>query len=67
MHIYEVRPRKDGGGAELIGGASRLVACDMVSRTAITNPVGYANFYSRSIDTVIRLYERARHGQKCEK
>jgi hypothetical protein len=35
------------------------VACGMASRTRIENAIGYAQFYSRSHDAVIRVYDAA--------
>jgi hypothetical protein len=33
--------------------------CGTASRTAISNAIGYARFYSRSHDDVIRVYDAA--------
>ena len=38
---------------------SRSVICGMVSQNAISNAIGYARFYSRSHDAVIRVYDQA--------
>ena len=42
-HSYEVRPRKDRLGVDLI--------------STPDNAIGYAHHYSRSHDTVIRVYD----------
>jgi hypothetical protein len=55
MHIYEVRPRKNRRGVDLIS--------DVLPFGRLwyggPNAVGYANFYSRSDDIVIRVYHDA--------
>jgi hypothetical protein len=56
MHIYEVRPRKDHRGVDLISDAlpfGRLWYLDAGAA------VGYAKFYSRSHDAVIYVYDEA--------
>ena len=55
MHVYEVRPRKDHRGVNLISGAlpfGRLWYGD-------PDAIGYAKFYSRSHDALIRVYDEA--------
>jgi hypothetical protein len=42
-HVYEVRPRKDKRGFDLISDAS--------------NAIGYASHYSRSHGAVIRVFD----------
>jgi len=54
-HIYEVRPRKDHRGVNLISGALRYG-----EPNAISNAIDYAKFYSRSQDAVIRVYDETR-------
>jgi hypothetical protein len=59
MHAYEVRPRKDKRGVDLISGAlpfGRLWYGDV---NAVANAVGYAEHYSRSHNAVIRVYDDA--------
>jgi hypothetical protein len=59
LHIYEIRPRKDHRGFDVI--------CDVLpfgrllygEPNAVSNAVGYAQFYSRSHDAVIRVYDDA--------
>jgi hypothetical protein len=59
MHVYEVRPRKDKRGVDLIGDALPFGRLWYGEPDAISNAVGYANFYSRSHDAVIRVYAEA--------
>jgi hypothetical protein len=49
--FYEVRPRKDHRGVDLISDVCRSVHCGTV------NAIGYAKFRSRSHDAVIRVYD----------
>lgn len=56
MHFYDVRPRKDKRGVDLISDAlpfGGLLYLD--ARAAIS----YAKFRSRSHDAVIRVYDDA--------
>jgi hypothetical protein len=59
MHVYEVRPRKDKRGIDLI--FRRATVRSLVGRRAdaISNAVGYAKFRSRSHDGVIRVCDEA--------
>jgi len=60
IHAYEVRPRKDKRGVDLI---SDMLPCGRLcyaGPNAISNAIGYANFYSRSHDAVIRVYNEIR-------
>jgi hypothetical protein len=53
MHIYEVRPRKDKRGVDLI---SDRLAFDRLwygGRNAIDNAIEYAKFRNRSHDTPV--------------
>src|SRR5438477_5512491 len=59
MHFYEVRPRKDKRGFDLISDALPFGRLWYVDPNAISNAVGYAKFYSRSHDAVIRIYDHA--------
>jgi hypothetical protein len=59
QHAYEVRPRKDKRGFDLV--------CDVLpfgrlwygEPNGIENAVGYAQFYSRAESAVIRVYDEA--------
>jgi hypothetical protein len=55
MHVYEVRPRKDHRGVDLI---SDLLPFGLLWYGG-PNAVGYAKFRSRSHDAVIRVYDAA--------
>ena len=55
QHIYEVRPRKDKRGVDLISDALPFGRLWDGEPDAISNAVGYAKFYSRSHDVVIRV------------
>ena len=56
MHIYEVRPRKDHRGVDLI---SEMLPFGALWYTIADDAVSYAKFYSRSHDAVIRVYDAA--------
>jgi len=57
--VYEVRRRKDHLSVDLISNALPFGRLWYAEPNAIANAVGYANFYSRSHDTVIRVYDKA--------
>ena len=59
MHEYEVRPRKDKRGVDLVSDALPFGRLWYGEPNAISNAVGYANFFSRSRDAVIRVYDEA--------
>jgi hypothetical protein len=56
MHVYEVRPRKDKRGVDLISDA---LPFGRLWYTKASDAVAYAKFYSRSHDAVIRVYDEA--------
>ena len=59
QHAYEIRPRKDHRGVDLISHAppfGRLLFC---GPNAVSNAIGYAQHCSRSHDAVIRVYDCA--------
>jgi hypothetical protein len=58
-HAYEVRPRKDHRGVDLISDAPRFGRLWYGEPDAVSNAIGYATFYSRSHDAVIRVYDEA--------
>ena len=58
-HLYEVRPRKDGRGADLISDALPFGRLWCGGPNAVTNATGYAMHDSRSADAVIRVYDEA--------
>jgi hypothetical protein len=55
--IYEVHPRKDQRGVDLISDALPFGRLWYGGPTATVNAVGYAQFYGRSHDAVIRVYD----------
>jgi hypothetical protein len=57
MHVYEVRPRKDHRGIDLISDVLPFGRLWYGEPNAISNAVGYAKFRSRSHDAVIRVYD----------
>ena len=59
QHSYEVRPRKDHCGVDLISDALPFGALWYGEPNAITNAISYAKFYSRSHRAVIRVYDAA--------
>jgi hypothetical protein len=56
MHAYEVRPRHDKRGFDLISDALPFGA---LWYTKPGDAIGYAKFYSRSYPTLIRVYDTA--------
>jgi hypothetical protein len=66
--IYEIRPRVDGKGCDLIGDALRFGRLWFYGPNAVANAIKSAKFYSQSHDAVIRVYNEAgevidRHAQ----
>jgi hypothetical protein len=59
MHVYEVRPRRDKRGVDLISDALPFRRLWYGQPDAISNAIGYAKFRSRSHDAVIRVYDEA--------
>ena len=71
MHVYEVRPRKDKRGVDLISDALPFGRLWYDGPNAASNAIGYAMHDSRSADAVIRVYDDAgnvieTHGHKGE-
>ena len=58
-HSYEVRPRKDHRGVDLVSDALPFGRLWYDGPNAASNAMGYASQYSRSHDTVIRVYDDA--------
>ena len=56
QHAYEVRPRKDKRGVDLI---SDVLPLGRLRYTEIPHTIGYAQFYSRSHDAVIPVYDES--------
>jgi hypothetical protein len=59
QHVYEVRPRKDHRGVDLISDALPFGKLWYGEPNAVSNAIGYAKFRSRSHDAVIRVYDEA--------
>jgi hypothetical protein len=59
IHAYEVRPRKDHRGADLISDALPFGRLSYDGPNAASNAIGYASQYSRSHGAVIRVYDEA--------
>jgi hypothetical protein len=58
-HVYEVRPRKDRRGVDLISDVLPFGRLWYGEPNAISNATGYAKFRSRSDDAVIRVFDEA--------
>jgi hypothetical protein len=58
QRVYEVRLRRDKRGYDLISAALPFGRLWYAEPNAISNAIGYAKFFSRSHDAVIRVYER---------
>jgi hypothetical protein len=56
MHVYEVRPREDKRGVDLI---SDVLPFGRLWYTEISHAVRYAEFYSRSHGAVIHVSDDA--------
>ena len=56
-HTYEVRPRRDRRGVDLISDALPFGRLWYAEPNAVANAIGYAEHRSRSHDAVIRVYD----------
>jgi hypothetical protein len=59
QHVYEIRPRRDKRGVDLISVTLPFGRLWYGEPDAITNAIGCAKFYSRSYDAVIRVYDES--------
>jgi hypothetical protein len=59
MHIYEVHPRNDHRGVDLISDALPFARLWYGEPNAVSSAIGYAMHSSRSHDAVIRVYDAA--------
>jgi hypothetical protein len=59
QHTYEVRPRRDRRGADLISDALPFGRLWYGEPDAVSNAIGYAKFPTRSLDAAIRVYDEA--------
>jgi hypothetical protein len=58
-HIYEVRPRKDRRGFDLIADCLPLGVLWFEGPEAIGDAVNYARFFSRSHPAIIRVFDES--------
>jgi hypothetical protein len=58
-HVYEIRPRADKRGVDLISDALPYSPLWYRGPKAIRDAIDYAKFYSRSHDVVIRVHDEA--------
>jgi hypothetical protein len=58
-HLYEVRPRKDKRGFDLVSEALLFGRLWYGEPNAVSNAIGYAMHRSRSHEAVIRVYDQA--------
>jgi hypothetical protein len=68
FHLYEIRPRKDHRGVDLVSDALPFGRLWYTGPNAISNAIGFAKFYGKRHDLVIRVYDEAgnvidRHAQ----
>jgi hypothetical protein len=59
QHVYEVRPRKDKRGVDLISDVPPFGRLWYGDANAVVNAIGYAEHFSRSHYAVIRVYDDA--------
>jgi hypothetical protein len=59
LHLYEVRPRKDHRGVDLISDALPVGLLWYSEPNAVANAIGYAEHRSRSHDAVIRVFDKS--------
>jgi hypothetical protein len=57
IHVYEIRPRTDKRGVDLISDALPFGRLWYGEPNAVSNAIGYAMHSSRSHDAVIRVYD----------
>ena len=58
-HVYEIRPRADHSGVDLVSDVLPYSPLWYRGSNAIRDAIGYARFCSRSHDAVIRVYDDA--------
>lgn len=59
QHVYEIRPREDRRGFDLIGDCLPLGLLWFEGPEAIDDAVNYARFFSRSHPAVIRVFDES--------
>ena len=57
--VYEIRPRADKHGVDLVGDALPYSPMWYRGRNAIRDAIDHAKFFSRSNHAVIRVYDAA--------
>ncbi len=58
-YVYEIRPRADKRGVDLISDALLFGSLWYAGPNAVSNAIGFANFFSRSHNAVIRVYDES--------
>jgi hypothetical protein len=58
-HVYEVRPRSDKRGIDLISDALPFGRLWYGEQDTVSNAIAYARFFSPSHDAVICVYDEA--------
>jgi hypothetical protein len=56
-HLYEIRPRADKHGVDLISDVLPFSPLWYAGPNAISNAIGFAKFFSRSHNAVIRVFD----------
>jgi hypothetical protein len=56
--VYEIRPRVDKHGVDLVGDALPYSPMWYRGPKAITDAIDHAKFFSRSHDAVVRIYDQ---------
>jgi hypothetical protein len=59
QHVYEIRPRKDKDGFDLVSDALRFGRVWYTGSNAVSHAIELAKTQSQSQDFVIRLYDDA--------
>ena len=59
QHVYEIRPREDRRGFDLIGDCLALGVLWFEGPEAIGDAVNYARFFSRSHPALVRLFDES--------
>ena len=57
--VYEIRPRADKHGVDLVGDALPYSPMWYRGPKAINDAIDHAKFFSRSHDAVVRIYDQA--------
>ena len=57
--VYEIRPRSDKHGVDLVGDALPYSPMWYRGPKAINDAIDHAKFFSRSHDAVVRIYDQA--------